>query len=135
MSKIIEMVKDKVVRFEYFSNGNLWYRTECRFMFPVPISDCGDASFLKEDKATLFMRYVRKQLKSPITEDVNRNVGLSSRPISFEYYRKGEMWYKVDNILFPISIVDNQNLYLRKIEDKIFYLKEINEYKKEIKVS
>lgn len=32
-------------------------------MFPVPIEDIGDATFLAEDKAILFMRYIRKYIE------------------------------------------------------------------------
>ena len=62
--KLIEMVKGKVVRFKFYRKGELWYETEDGFMFPVQINDCGDATFLAEDKATLFMRYIRKQLEA-----------------------------------------------------------------------
>jgi hypothetical protein len=40
----------------------LWYVTECGFEFPVPTEDIGNATFLAEDKAMLFMRYIRKHL-------------------------------------------------------------------------
>lgn len=61
MSSIKDMVKDeKTVSFEYYRSGNLWYKTECGFIFPVPISDIGDATFRNEDKAILFIRYIRK---------------------------------------------------------------------------
>jgi hypothetical protein len=50
------------VRFVHYKLGELWYRTETGFEFPVPISDCGDGTFLAEDKAILFMRYMRKHL-------------------------------------------------------------------------
>ena len=56
------MVKGKVVRFKFYRKEELWYETEDGFPFPVPIGECGEATFLKEDKATLFMRYIRKQL-------------------------------------------------------------------------
>jgi len=52
----------KKVTFEHYFDGNLWYSTECGYMFPVPISDIGNATFYKEDKAMLFMRYIRKQM-------------------------------------------------------------------------
>jgi hypothetical protein len=42
--------------------GELWYTTETGFEFPVPIGDCGDGTFLSEDKAILFMRYIRKHI-------------------------------------------------------------------------
>lgn len=58
---IKEMVKDnKKVRFMFFRDGDCWYSTECGFEFPVPIADIGNATLLAEDKAILFMRYIRK---------------------------------------------------------------------------
>lgn len=65
------------VRFLHYRKGELWYGVEKEgdrygvsyerqwrrlFEFPVPISDCGDATFLAQDKALLFMRYIRKHL-------------------------------------------------------------------------
>lgn len=63
MHDIKEMVKDqKKVRFSFYRDGQLWYRTECDFEFPVPIADLGNATLLAEDKAMLFMRYIRKHI-------------------------------------------------------------------------
>ena len=57
------MVRDgKKVTFIHYRQKELWYKTECDFEFPVPIEDCGDATFLPEDRAMLFMRYIRKHL-------------------------------------------------------------------------
>lgn len=62
-SKLKEMVwKNKKVFFRFYRDQTLWYVTECGFEFPVPISDIGNATFLHEDKALLFMRYIRKHL-------------------------------------------------------------------------
>lgn len=59
---IKEMVKDnKTVRFTHYRDGELWYITECGFEFPVPIDDAKGAIFLAEDKALLFMRWLRIQ--------------------------------------------------------------------------
>jgi hypothetical protein len=33
------------------------------YVFPVPLSDVGDATLLATDKAMLFMRYIRKALE------------------------------------------------------------------------
>jgi hypothetical protein len=64
MSKLLDLVKDKTVHFMFYRSGNLWYIIDDDgFEFPVPITDCGDAVFLAEDKAILFMRYIRKQLQ------------------------------------------------------------------------
>lgn len=63
MSSLKDMVRDgKQVRFAWFRGSELWYVTECGFEFPVPISDVGDATFLAQDKALLFMRYIRKHM-------------------------------------------------------------------------
>lgn len=57
-------IKDHVkgtVKFLYYRDGMLFYETsETRFLFPVPISDIGTATFMAEDRAMLFMRYIRK---------------------------------------------------------------------------
>lgn len=54
----------KRVYFVRYQKNELWYVTECGFEFPVPISDTGDACFEKEDKALLFMRWIRKQIEN-----------------------------------------------------------------------
>jgi hypothetical protein len=50
------------VRFTHYRKGHLYYQTHDGFTFPVPIDDAGDAAFIAEDKAILFMRYIRKAL-------------------------------------------------------------------------
>lgn len=58
-------IKDHVkglVLFQYYRDGNLYYKTETELIFPVPIEDIGNATFLSVDKAMLFMRYIRKHL-------------------------------------------------------------------------
>jgi hypothetical protein len=63
MRTIKDMVKDQQqVTFLYYKDGELWYKTECEFEFPVPISDVGTATMLATDKAMLFMRYIRKHM-------------------------------------------------------------------------
>ena len=59
-------LKDHVrgtVTFSHYFDGSLWYETETRLLFPVPVSDIGNAKFLAQDKAMLFMRYIRKHLE------------------------------------------------------------------------
>lgn len=56
-----EMVNNnQKVHFKFYRDGELWYATDCGFEFPVPITDAGTATFLVEDRAILFMRYIRK---------------------------------------------------------------------------
>lgn len=74
MRTLKEMVSNgQKVRFSRYLDGNLYYKTECDFEFVVPISDTGNATFLAEDKAMLFMRYIRKHL-SLLEESKNENI-------------------------------------------------------------
>lgn len=66
-----DMVKDgKQVTFQFYRAGELIYKTECGFVFPVPIQDIGDATFLPQDKAILFMRYINWQIKKIKNEEI-----------------------------------------------------------------
>lgn len=59
-------IKDYIkgnVQFIYYRNKELWYSTNNGFKFPIPIEDCGDAMFLREDKGILYMRWIKKQLQ------------------------------------------------------------------------
>lgn len=53
-----------VVKFQYYRDQSLYYKTEAGLLFPVPIEDIGNATFLAEDKAIYFMRYIRQFLGS-----------------------------------------------------------------------
>lgn len=76
-SDLKEMVRDgKKVFFQYYRENELWYKTESGFMFPVPISDVGNATMLAEDKAILFMRYIRPQLWKVKEEITQRAIDL-----------------------------------------------------------
>lgn len=54
----------KKVNFVRYRKGELIYVTESGFEFPVPTDDTGDGVFLAEDRAMLFMRYIRKHIES-----------------------------------------------------------------------
>jgi hypothetical protein len=61
---IKSMVRDgKLVTFTHYKDGELWYRTDDGFAFPVPVSDVGTATMLAQDKALLFMRYIRQYVE------------------------------------------------------------------------
>lgn len=67
----------KKVFFSHFrlrdGQGELWYKTECSFEFPVPTTDVGDAIFKAEDNAMYFMRWMRqhqKLIQSAQTEQI-----------------------------------------------------------------
>jgi len=78
MRTVKEMiVNDQRVKFTFYRDGDLWYETECGFRFPVPIADAGTATFLAEDRAILFMRYIRKQVA--VIEEGRHSQGSTSR--------------------------------------------------------
>ena len=69
---IKDLVKDgKKVTFVKYREGEFIYKTECGFEFPVPLNDLGKATLLAEDKAMLFMRYIRKHIESIETVEYN----------------------------------------------------------------
>ncbi len=61
MSNLKTRVKG-TVRFVHYQDGSLIYRCDDGFEFPVPLADCGSARFPSEEKAMLFMRWIRKQM-------------------------------------------------------------------------
>jgi hypothetical protein len=78
---IKDMVRDgKKVRFACFRGRELWYRHEDGFEFPVPIDDVGDAVFLAEDKAILFMRYIRKHAEAIAMAKTEQSTGTAPAP-------------------------------------------------------
>ena len=60
-----DIVKNNVVNFSHYRASYLYYNVtveDVKYSFPVPIEDIGDATFLNQDKAIIFMRYIRKSL-------------------------------------------------------------------------
>lgn len=56
-----EEIKGKVY-FVSLKNQELWYRTESGMEFPISLKDSEGGIFLAEDKASLFMRWIRKRI-------------------------------------------------------------------------
>ena len=69
MKTVLELVKGKV-NFEYYRSGYLYYSTSVDpdFIFPVPISDTGEATFKNKDKGLFLMRYIRMHM-----EEIEKN--------------------------------------------------------------
>lgn len=57
IKKAIE--NDALATFSYYRDGSLWYKTCRGELFPVPITDIGNATFNHTEKAILLMRYMR----------------------------------------------------------------------------
>jgi hypothetical protein len=65
---IKEIVKDNEVRFARYRQGFVYYTVRVPsegvdYVFPVPLSDVGDATLLATEKVLTFMRYIRKALE------------------------------------------------------------------------
>lgn len=61
------IVKDNKVMFSHLRKGYAYYNVTVNgetFVFPVSLEDIGDATLLNEDKAIIFMRYIRKSIDS-----------------------------------------------------------------------
>ena len=56
--------ENKMVRFSFYKDGLLFYKTENGLLFEVPITETGNGSFNFEDKAIFYMRWIRKQLEN-----------------------------------------------------------------------
>jgi hypothetical protein len=69
---LVEMLKGKVY-FQFYRKGELFYKTDSGFEFRVPCEDAGDGVFLAEDKAVLFMRYIKKEIKE---SEAYKNMGI-----------------------------------------------------------
>lgn len=67
---IKDIIKYNKVFFLYGREGKLYYGIEYlgkTYQFPVPFIDTnevGNATFMKEDKAIYFMRYIRKAISN-----------------------------------------------------------------------
>lgn len=56
------LVKDQRVHFKFYRDNALYYETDSGFRFPIPVEDMNSGVFLPDDKAILYMRWIRKAL-------------------------------------------------------------------------
>lgn len=66
-AKLIDLVRGgKKVRFSYYRDQEFWYEQEDGFIFPVSLAEAntGRATFLAEDKAIFFMRWMKKYIEA-----------------------------------------------------------------------
>lgn len=71
---IKEIVKDNIVEFSHFASDELHYDVQIKsetkigvlntYTFPIPISETKGATFLSQDKAIYFMRFINIALKN-----------------------------------------------------------------------
>lgn len=126
MKNIKDMVKNnQKANFIAYKESNLYYTTECGFVFPVPISDIGDGVFNATEKAMLLMRYIRKQIEQP---NIELNINSIEGNINFIRFSKNQLIYSNGNIEFPIDINETEIPEFIAHESKEKLLKFINDY-------
>lgn len=129
MKNIKDIVKNnKMAHFIYYEKENLFYKTDCNFVFPVPVSDVGDGIFNQSERAMLLMRYIRKQLdKSEIEKAENGN-----GKVKFVKFNKNNLIYTYDGFEFPIDITESKIETIFANEDYNRLKETIKEYEKVI---
>lgn len=70
--KIKDMVVGKTVKFVRFRRGELIFETENGFEFPVRSDEVDDAVLYAEDRAGLYVKYIKRQLKLA-KEELNKD--------------------------------------------------------------
>lgn len=76
MYSVKNLVKDKKVQFLYFKDSEFFYKViDTDFIFPVPLNDIGTATMNYQDKAILFMRWIRKHIDNTIKWNAEINAG------------------------------------------------------------
>jgi hypothetical protein len=63
--EIKHVVRSNTVHFMRFRRGTAFYAVTTpsgTYEFPVDVADIGDATLLAEDRAMLFMRYIRRAM-------------------------------------------------------------------------
>ena len=60
---ITEIVKNKRAHVVHYREGHFIYETDDGFQFPIPLTDIGNSTLQAEDRAVLFMRWIRQHLE------------------------------------------------------------------------
>jgi hypothetical protein len=61
--RLTDLIKGKRAVFVEFHGGNLFYEIDGKFRFPVPVDELQGTSVLSEEKASVFMKWVKRSLK------------------------------------------------------------------------
>lgn len=70
MQSLTELVKEGAT-FQFYRDGNLFYKTTSGFMFSIPVEDAGTGTFrASEEKAIIFMRWIRKAHADVVAEQL-----------------------------------------------------------------
>lgn len=61
------LIKDQRVTFDFYRDQTFYYICtdgENKYRFSVPLNDIGSGCLMNNDKAVMFMRYIRKSIES-----------------------------------------------------------------------
>ena len=64
--KLIDIVKNNTAKFSFLRGDFMYYLVNVdgdSYQFEVPLSDTDDAIFNSEDKATFFMKWIRRSME------------------------------------------------------------------------
>jgi len=78
--KMIDLMRDnKVVRFAYFRDGDFWYQHEDGLLFSISLQEATSSkvTFLAEDRAMLFMRWIKRFIEQAKRDKENSHPPLT----------------------------------------------------------
>jgi len=61
--KLTDLIKGKTATFVEFHGGNLFYEIDGMFRFPVPVDELQGASISSTEKASVFMKWIKRTHK------------------------------------------------------------------------
>ena len=61
--KVTDLIRGKTAVFVEFHSGNLFYEIDGEFRFPVPVEELHGASISAEEKASVFMKWIKRAVK------------------------------------------------------------------------
>lgn len=66
-AKLINLIKDNKVHFDFYQDKTLYYYLlyqGYKYIFPITVEEAKGGCFTAEDKAILFMRWIRKSIEA-----------------------------------------------------------------------
>ena len=72
---MVEICKEKAY-FMYYRDKNLCYKTDSGFVVQIPIDQCGTDVYKYEDRALVFMRWIRPQYQEAL-KTINEPIKVS----------------------------------------------------------
>ena len=71
MKRLVDILQEQA-RFAFYRDGSLYYETDSRFVFSIPVSETGTATYNASEKAIVFMKWIRPQYTGMVAEQTQR---------------------------------------------------------------